>query len=249
MAKSKGIFKVQGKLDGYVHYRRNGKDIVQMAGGFDGERIKTEDRYAKTRQLATEFGKCASLASLFKRELAPFLETIPDPYVFNWIQQRMTLLKECDVDSPKGEKTVGKGLQTAAGKKMLDRFSFNRNKNLGQVLFAKYAVDMETGRLTVPAFCPKRDFGFGKRMRAGALQLVLLLVDFEACTCTMTHSDLAVFTKTDAERDLVLAADLPEGDGVLIALLFAGNCEVIDGAVQWFKNEGNVLEIVNHSLL
>jgi hypothetical protein len=249
MAKSKGIFKIQGKLEGYVHYRRNGKDIVQMPGGFDGARIKTEERYEKTRQLATEFGKCASLASLFKRELAAFLEPIPDPYVYNWIQQRMTMLKTCDVVSPKGEKTVGKGLLNTEGKMLLDHFSFNRSKELGQVLFAKYSVDLDTGILRIPAFYPTRDFGFGKGMRIGGLQLVLMRVDFEACTCEMTSSDLVVFNKIDAEKDLILPAELPLGKGMLIVLLFVGSCEVVNDTVKWYKNKDTVLEIVNHSLL
>lgn len=152
MAQNKGIFKVQGKLDGYVFYRRNGKDIVQVAGGFDGERIKTEARYEKTRQLASEFGHCASLASLFKRELAPFLATIPDSYVYNWIQQRLTMVKECDVCSPKGSKTVGKGLVTVEGRALLEGFSFNRKKGLDGVLYGKYAVDLEAGTLRLLNF-------------------------------------------------------------------------------------------------
>jgi hypothetical protein len=246
MAQNKGIFKVQGKLDKYVFYRRNGKDIVQMAGGFDSERIKTEERYEKTRQLASEFGHCASLASLFKRELAPFLATIPDSYVYNWIQKRLMLVKDCDVDSPKGSKTVGKGLATAEGRKLLEGFSFNRMKGLGSVLYAKYALDLEGGSLRFPAFCPVRDFGFAKGVRVGGLQLVLLRVDFESGTCVTTLSDLHVFNSTDDANEVVLTATVPSGEGTLMGLLFVGNGVMEEGALRWFKNEGNVIEVVSY---
>lgn len=244
MAKNKGIIKVQGKLDGLVFYRRNGIDIVQRPGGFDGERIKTEGRYEKTRQLAGEFGQCASLASLFKRELTPFLQTIPDPYVYNWIQKRLMLIKDCDRDSPKGGKTVANGLKTLEGKRLLDGFSFNRNKGLGTVLFAPYAVDLDEGTFSIQDFLPQRDFSFGKGMGVGGMQLVLMRVDFEACVCTMTVSDVLIFEKGDKKRDVVLHAAVPEGEGILMALLFVGNCEVIDDDMRWFKNEGNVVEVL-----
>jgi hypothetical protein len=244
MAKNKGIFKVQGKLDGYVFYRRNGKDIVQMAGGFDGERIKTEERYEKTRQLAGEFGHCASLASLLKRELAPFLATIPDPYVYNWIQQRLTMIKECDTDSPKGSKTVGKGLATAEGRRLLEGFSFNRHKGLGAVLYAPYDFNPEEGVFRISDFCPVRDFCFVKGVGVGGMQLVLLRVNFESGTCEQISSDLLVFEKDDVKKEVVFRAAIPVGEGVLMGLLFVGNGEIVNDEMRWFKNEGNVVEIL-----
>jgi hypothetical protein len=154
------------------------------------------------------------------------------------------MVKDCDVVSPKGTKTVAKGLQTAEGKKLFEGFSFNRNKGLGTVLFAPYIVDLAQGSLTLPAFYPLRDFNFAKGGTVGGMQLVLLRLDLANNSCVMTSSDLYVFEKDDAQKQVVLNAIVSEEVGVLVALLFVGNCDLVLNTVKWYKNEGNVIEVI-----
>ena len=178
MAKNVGLIRFLGTLDGLVSYRRNGEDVFQRPGGFKGERMRTEERYEGVRQLQGEFGRCSSIAALLKRSLQSYLSCIPDIYIYNWIQSGMTALKEFDVASARGEKTVGKGLATIAGRKFLEGFSFNRIRGLRSVLNAAFEVDLGEGRFLIRDFRSEM-VRFPKGCAVGGLQFLVMRVDFE----------------------------------------------------------------------
>lgn len=234
MARYKGIVRIQGKLDGKIYYRRNGKDIVQSPGGFDGARIKTEERYLPTRQLNSEFGLCSSAGALLKWELQSYLNSIPDSYVYNWIMKRLLAVKATDVSSERGARTVLKGLRTVAGYDLMRKFEFNRNCTVSRVLHQNPVFSAEKGSLT---FSQKGSLlTFIKGADYAALQLVLLRVDFENFSSVMTLSD-GVFIPKDyiMEEDLVLEVAVPGGEGFLMALL----------SIQFYSSKGEELMILH----
>ncbi len=222
-----------GSLDGKCYYRRNGKDVVQNKGGFDGERVKTEERYLKTRQLYSEFGLCASQSALLKFHLQDFLSSIPDSYVYNWIQKRLVAVKALDVVSERGKRTVLNGLKTEAGLRLWNGFDFNRTRSLSSVLCQKPVVDMVSGRVT---FSGKGGvLGFVKLADYAALQLVMMRVDLEQVSSVVCLSEGLMLPRGyELAEDLVLEAAVPEGDGVLMAIL----------SVRFFKRFGNELEVM-----
>ena len=239
MAKNIGIIKFTGKLGGLSGRDTPFGNIIQTPGGFKGDRIKTEERYKKVRQLNDEFGQCATLSSVFKRTLDFYLKLLPDPYVYNHIQKWMTAIKECDVLSPKGEKTVGKGLLTDAGAKLFSQFSFNRKQRFGFGGTTGYGIDLATGTLAFSFFDTSR-LTFPEGATSIGLQLLLLRVDLENAQCTLTTSALVVLDK-GAVFSNALTAAIPAGDGVLVGLLFLGFGN--DGGFK--RCEKNVLEVVS----
>ncbi|MBA9074344.1 hypothetical protein GGR22_002511 [Flavobacterium gossypii] len=82
MAKNIGPIQFTGKLGGISGRSTSFGNILQTPGGFKGERIKTEDRYIKTRQLNSEFSRCAKISSVLYKSLSWHLKTIPDTYVY-----------------------------------------------------------------------------------------------------------------------------------------------------------------------
>lgn len=243
MAKNIGIIKFTGKVGGLCGRDTAFGNIIQTPGGFKGERIKTEARYEKTRQLYTEFGRCATLSSLFKRSLDPYLKLLPDPYVYNHIQKRMAAIKECDTASPKGEKTVGKGLLTEAGISLLKSFSFNRKRHFGFAALSFYSLDMEHGRLALEHVDAAR-FKFPAGANAVGMQLIVMRVDFEAAECVMVCSDYSFLRKEENDVAMVLDAGIPDGDGIVIWILFVGFCGLKDEEVVWKRVLGNALEVI-----
>jgi hypothetical protein len=239
MAKNIGIIKFTGKLGGLSGRDTPFGNVIQTPGGFKGDRIKTEDRYEKTRQLYTEFGKCATLASLFKRNLDFYLKLLPDPYVYNHIQKWMTAIKECDVTSPKGEKTVGKGLMTDEGKLLFSQFSFNRKRRFGFGGTTGYHADMETGTLIFHSFDTSR-IRFPAGAKSMGLQFVMLRIDFENANCSLSSSKIVVLDKGIVFSDS-LTADVPNKNGILIGLLFLGFWK---GDI-WKRCDNTVLEVVS----
>jgi len=239
MAKNIGLIKFTGKLGGLSGRDTPFGNVIQTPGGFKSDRIKTEPRYEKTRQLYTEFGKCATLASLFKRNLDFYLKLLPDPYVYNHIQKWMTAVKECDVTSPKGEKTVGKGLLTEEGALSFSQFSFNRKRRFGFGGTTDYHANLETGTLTFDRFDTSL-LTFPSGAKSIGLQFILMRVDFENADCAISCSEMVVLDKGFVFSH-TLTAVVPNGNGVLLGILFLGFCS---GDI-WKRCDKNALEVIS----
>ena len=243
MAKSTGIIKINGLLDGKVFYRRNGKDIIQSPGGFNGDRIKSESRYEKTRQLNSEFGDCARQASVLKTLLHPFLCVIPDSYIYNWMQTMLVKLKNHDAISASGSRNASTALQTEAGQKLLGTFQFNRNCALNSVLTAPFFANLETGSLTI--LKDSKPVRFPKGTHYAAIQFVLLRMDFDTPSAVLEVSENYILTKQLAiEEDLVLNAMLPKGNGVLMGLVSVRFLNLFGEEFVFVKDVRNVLGIM-----
>lgn len=242
MAKNEGMIKFSGKLGDITGRMTPQGNILQRNGGFDGQRIKTEDRYLKTRQLYEEFGRCAKMASLFKSTLDFYLKLLPDPYVYNHIQKRMAAIKQCD-DAPNGSKTVGKGLLTEKGMDLFKKFSFNRELNFDFTGLPFHELDLAQGSLSLKNVDLSL-FTFPRGALQLGMQLLLLRVDFETPDSILEKSDFVFLEKGTFTETLILKSDIPQGSGKLVAVLFIGFCTVINGQVIWKRNKKNVLEVI-----
>ncbi|MFY0483905.1 hypothetical protein ACI6PS_15005 [Flavobacterium sp. PLA-1-15] len=247
MAKNIGLIKFTGKLGNLSGRETEYGNIISTPGGFKGERIKTEERYAVTRQLGSEFGRCAKISSQLYNALHFYLQTIPFPHLYGSVQAQITNIKNCDAISPKGERSFKAGLETVQGMKMLQGFSFNPKRNLRSGMMQHYAVDLPKGQMTLPNFDASRVY-FPKGAEKLGLQLVLLRLDTELPLCTMETSPLTLVGRNDASNTITLEAVVPEGEGILIALLYFSFCTVTDGEVYFLKDAYNVLEVVEVSL-
>jgi len=241
MAKNIGIIKFTGKLGGLSGRDTAFGNVIQTPGGFKSEAVKNEARYLPTRQLAAEFGRCSKIASLFRQLLLPYLKLLPDPYVYNHIQKRMAAIKACDVDSPKGEKTVGKGLLTADGAALLRDFSFDRKRQFYFTGMQSHSFDAELGVLALEGL-DVAQFNFPAGADTLAFQLLLLRVDFDAPSAALQCSEFVYVLKTEGVISVRLQAVVPDGEGMVVGVLFSGYCGVGD-LVVWRK-KGVVLQVV-----
>lgn len=242
MAKNIGIIKFTGKLGGLSGRDTAFGNVIQTPGGFKSDRVKNDPIYEQTRQLYTEFGRCAKVASLFRQQLLPYLKLLPDPYVYNHIQKRITAIKDCDADSPKGQRTVIKGLGTEAGKALFDRFSFNRSQQFHFGGIDSHRLDLDNGSLSLRGL-HARQFHFPDHTDAMGLQLVIMGVDFKQPFAVLQSSCYSFIEKNDPATSLVLEAGIPAGEGILVAVLFIGYCN-LDKEVFWKKTSKNVLQVV-----
>jgi len=242
MAKNIGIIKFTGKLGGLSGRDTAFGNVIQTPGGFKSDRVKNDPIYEQTRQLYTEFGRCAKIASRFRQQLLPYLKLLPDPYVYNHIQKRMAAIKDCDADSSKGQRTVGKGLVTVAGKALLEHFSFNRSQQFYFGGIGSHHLDLDNGSLSIRELQPAQ-FNFPDRSDAIGLQLLIMRVDFEQPFAVLQSSCYSFIEKNDPVTSLVLEAGIPAGEGILIAVLFIGYCN-LGKEIFWKKSAKNVLQVV-----
>lgn len=125
MAELKGVLKITGKLGGLSFYEMNGKIIVRNPGGFDGEKIRKDEKYVNVRNNASEFGRCSKFGAKLRRALQPFVKELNDPNLHSRMAKMLHDLMKMDTISGKGERTVQLGLQHVESTKILGDFVWN----------------------------------------------------------------------------------------------------------------------------
>ena len=125
MAELKGVLKIIGKLDGLSFYEMNGKIIVRKTGGFDGAKIRGDEKYVNVRNNASEFGRCSKFGAQLRRALQPFVKDLNDSQLHSRMAKMLHDLMKMDTISRKGERTVQLGLQHAESTKILGSFVWN----------------------------------------------------------------------------------------------------------------------------
>ncbi|MNS42995.1 hypothetical protein D3C72_753890 [compost metagenome] len=164
--------------------------------------------------------------------------------MYGHIQGRICAIKECDEQSPKGEKTVARGLATQKGQSLFNGFSFNRKRDMTSALMISARFFLAEGRLFLPQFDVTRAVS-PKGAKHLGLQLVLLRLDTETPAVAVALSEM-VFMPLDSERkDIVLQSALPEGEGMLIGLLYAGFCGEDYGELFWRRDWRNSLGVIS----
>lgn len=217
MAKNVGLIQFEGSLGDLVAYHRNGSLIIQRKGGFNGKRLKTEERYESVRKRQGEFGKCAKLASGIKRAFAWWLQWVPENMIYNHIQSVVMGVKNCDVLSEKGAKTFEKGLATVEGASLFKKFQLHPKRSLsaGTVITAPF--DFETGTVQVMPVTYKLKSSICLGMELLLLQLDLDTYEYQVFSSGMNYC-IAL------QQTIDLKVEVPEPTIFMAAFLFVGKC-------------------------
>jgi hypothetical protein len=121
MAKSKGLLKIEGALDGMTFYKSQDGYLVRTKGGVSGKRIANDAAFARTRENMAEFSTCASAGKLFRAALRVLTASTSDTRLTARVTQLMTQIKNLDGVSARGERLVSVGLVTPEGKTVFER--------------------------------------------------------------------------------------------------------------------------------
>lgn len=126
MAKYKSIIQLQGAIDGLVFYELNGVSVVRKKSGFNPEDFKTKENYARVRENSSEFGHCSKTGKMLRNAIYPYYQKCGDQYLYQKFAKLMTVIKDLDIVSERGKRTVYKGLKTTEGKRLLSSFVFGK---------------------------------------------------------------------------------------------------------------------------
>lgn len=229
MAKNVGLLQFEGAIGDVVSYKRYGKRIVQRKGGFDGERMKVEDRYEPVRKRQSEFGKCAKLSSSIKRALDVWLDYVPEVMLYNHIQSVVMGVKNCDVLSEKGAKTFEKGLKTPAGTALFKKFQLHPKRSLNAGTTIVTPFNFETGMVSVTP----HHYKLKPRMSLG-IELLLLQIDLETYDYKLVSSGVQYCDALHQAVDLQVA--VPQEAVFMAAFLFVGKCDKVGKSYAWMRD-------------
>ncbi len=66
MARQTGIIKIKGKIGDLSFYKTKDGHLAREKGGVEGDRIKNDPAYARTRENNAEFGSSATSGKLMR---------------------------------------------------------------------------------------------------------------------------------------------------------------------------------------
>ena len=246
MAKNIGMIQFKGKIGGLVGRDTRFGNILQTPGGFESERVKNDPIYEKTRQLNAEMAHCSRIASVLKSCLSPHLQLVSDPYVYNHIVRQLLLVKNCDTETPKGQKTFDKGLATKEGAAAFGRLSFNRERHTHNRLLQAESAQLLQGKLHLAAVSAS-DFYFPPAAPLLGIQLLLLRLDTGIPCCKLSSSAVQFIRKDSQSVSVDLQAAIPEGTGRLIAVVFTGYTNEQRNPIVWKRNNATGLSVLAFS--
>jgi hypothetical protein len=134
MAKVKGIVTLQGTLGGVNYYQTIYGPIAREAGGgFNGDAIRTKASMKRVRENGSEFGHCSRVNKLFRQGIGVFYEHYKFAGLHGHLMRLFTRLKDLDPVNERGERRVGLGLATEAGKTLMRTFDYTPESRLSKV--------------------------------------------------------------------------------------------------------------------
>ncbi|MBT1688110.1 hypothetical protein [Dawidia soli] len=248
MARQEGLIKLTGQMGG-VSFYKTAQDgfLARTKGGIDGERIKTDAAFERTRENGAEFGRAGIAGKLLRTAFRALTINTSDSRMASRLTAEMMKVLKADATNVRGERNVIDGEA-----ELLRGFEFNENAKLNRTFFAPYiaTLDRATGAatVTIPAFIPANMIAAPQGATHMRLVAACASIDFQ-------NEDYGTDSATSAEQSLSSVAPLPalslemsfgETDGRPLFLAFGVEFyQVVNGVMYTLKNGAyNALTLV-----
>ena len=205
MAEQKGIIKLKGTIGDLSFYKSRDGYLAREKGGVDGERIKNDPAFQRTRENGSEFGRAGKAGQILRNAFRLLIQNASDSKVTSRLTKEIHKVIKTDTVNTRGERTVTNGDLS-----LLEGFDFNIQGKLTTTLYAQYdtVVDRAAGSMgvQVPAFVPGNTISYP----SGATHFKFLVgaaeVDFEAegfvFNQVVTSGDIELGPQQEAAMEL-----------------------------------------------
>lgn len=249
MAKSGGIVKIEGTIEDLTFYKKDGKNYVRRKGGVSKERIESDPNYVRTRENNSEFSHSIGSSKILRLALGSLVFKAKDSKLSSRMMQVMSRIKNLDTTSVRGQRNVGIGIATAAGKQLLNGFDFNAHAHLQSVLFAPFVLDVPSGKIIFTNLIAAEQLQFPQGATNFSLQSAVLAIDFDTTISEIAYSNIENLPiNLTPSSPALLPSSVPTGTGVTLYLLMISFYQEVNGVQYSLKNEEynvlNVIEVV-----
>jgi len=246
MGRQDGVIKLTGPVGDFSFYRSKDGHLMRLKGGVNGDRIKNDPAFARTRENGAEFGRAGKATKLLRTALRTLVMNVSDNRITSRLTQQMMRVIQADATNARGLRNVVDGEAT-----LLKGFEFNQNARLDKTFFAPYTalIDRGSGQasISLPEYNPLQMVAAPPgsthyRMVAGAAE-----VDFGAGSHVFNQSQGADIPVTDSLAPaLVLTPGVTPGSTAVIFLVFGIEFYQEVNGVQYALRNGayNALTIV-----
>ncbi|PWE00628.1 hypothetical protein [Marinilabilia rubra] len=235
MARQESFLKLKGRVGDLTFYKSGGEYLARTKGGVDGDRIKNDPRFARTRENGQEFLRAVKSGKLLRDAFREQLYLAADRGMSGRLTSRFSKVVKSDSTSSRGERTV-----SAGDVSLLDGFEFNGNSNLENLFFGEYGVNFAEGvaEVTIEAFDPS--LNIQKPDGATHAQFVMIAgsFDFDELNSAVANAESASIDLSENSQDaLTLTADASGIEG--------GTGIVMLGILFWQEVNGELYKINN----
>lgn len=150
MATYTSLFNVEGTLGEVTFYKNGSGNYVRRKGGVSKERIMTDPAFARTRENLLEFANITTSSKQLRNAINILLHDAKDPRVSSRLTKIFGMVKNEDLTSLRGERTVAIGIASPISKAWFKGFNFNKNAALSSVLLTQFTLDTATGEINIP---------------------------------------------------------------------------------------------------
>jgi hypothetical protein len=246
MARQKGILRLTGAIDGVGFYERGGNYYARKSNPISGKRIKSDPAFARTRENMSEFASTAKLSKLLRDTIRPLMVSVKDNTASYRLQQTMHIVKNLDLTSARGQRSVTGGISTAEGKLTVKGFSFNEHAIVKRILYKQPFTDTATGTITIEHLTAAEDITFPQAATHVSLRGGWARVDFATGEAELALTNTENLSRNAPPTDIILTpAEIPTVAGTDFFVLLVSFYQEVNGEQYMLKNGAyNALGIV-----
>lgn len=218
MARQKGIVKLEGTIGDLSFYKSKDGYLAREKGGVDGDRIKNDPAFARTRENGSEFGRAGKSGKLIRTAFRPLILKTGDSKLTSRLTKQMLKVIQSDTTNTRGERTVNDG-----NLELIQNFDFNVDGRLEATLYAPFNVTVDrvagTATIDVPEFIPTNSLAYPQGATHLKMVAAVSEVNFETEEFTYNSSESADIEISSAEvaaSQLALAFNANTEDTLLV---------------------------------
>lgn len=246
MPKQSGLIKIKGTMGDISFYKSNGEYFARQKGGIDGDRIANDPAFVRTRENGKEFATSASAGKLLRNVIRPMMLNATDPRAVSRLAKIMSLIKNLDSGSVRGERNVGAGLTDPKSKVFLKGFDFNSAASLSSILKKGYTVGTGTGNIDISSLVPLNDLVAPSGATHVSFKGGWAKIDFVNGSGELVESNVVSLAIDPTVNSVKLSpAGVPAGTGLNLFLLKMEFFQEINGLQYSLRNGAfNALSII-----
>jgi hypothetical protein len=246
MARLKGLLKIEGTLDELTFYKTQDGHLVKTKSGVSADRIANDPTFQRTRENGSEFGSSASAGKLLRDCVRSLMMTAADNRVTSRVTQVMTIIKNFDTTSARGDRSVGVGIADPMAQAELKNFDFNISAILSSILYKPYTVNTATGIIGITGLVPVNDIAYPTGSIHVAIRGAWAKIDFAGNTSEIEYTNIVNLPIDGTSGTVTLTpAAIPAGAGTSLFFLAIEFFQEVNGVQYTLKNGAyNSLSIV-----
>jgi hypothetical protein len=162
MSRQKGIINFEGKAGNFSFFKsRNGGYGAREATGINGDRIRNDASFERTRENGMEFGKAGKAGKLVRTAFRTLTMSVADGRMTSRMTKAMVTVIQSDSINARGQRKP-----SAGDNALLRGFEFNSAAPLAQTILTPYEASINktagSGQVSIPAFVPSQMIAYPK---------------------------------------------------------------------------------------